>query len=66
MTGFYDCGSILTANQALQENRNVLAVPGLINMTYSAGCNQLIAAGARPALTSTDLLEELANPVTSL
>lgn len=59
-------GSLITANQALQENRNVLAVPGLINMTYSAGCNQLIAAGARPALTSTDLLEELANPVTSL
>ena len=52
-------GSLITANQALQENRNVLAVPGLINMRFSRGCNQLIAAGARPALTATDLVEEL-------
>lgn len=52
-------GSLITANLALQANRNVLAVPGAITRPLSAGCNQLIAAGARPALTVQDLLEEL-------
>ncbi|HJA73345.1 MAG TPA: DNA-processing protein DprA [Candidatus Limosilactobacillus faecipullorum] len=56
-------GSLITANLALQENRNVLAVPGLVTMSYSAGCNQLIAAGARSALSSNDILEELATPI---
>lgn len=52
-------GSLITANLALQANRNVLAVPGAITQPLSTGCNQLIAAGARPALTVQDLLEEL-------
>ena len=56
-------GSLITANLALQENRNVLAVPGLVTMSYSAVCNQLIAAGARSALSSNDILEELATPI---
>ena len=56
-------GSLITANLALQENRNVLAVPGLVTVSYSAGCNQLIAAGARSALSSKDILEELATPI---
>ncbi len=36
-------GSLITANLALQENRNVLALPGRINDIYSTGCNELIA-----------------------
>lgn len=43
-------GSLITANLALQENRNVLALPGRINDIYSTGCNELIAAGAKPVL----------------
>ena len=51
-------GSLITANLALQENRNVLALPGRINDINSMGCNELIAAGAKPVLNSNDILEE--------
>ena len=51
-------GRLITANLALQENRNVLALPGRINDIYSTGCNELIAAGAKPVLNSNDILEE--------
>ncbi|KRL93007.1 DNA-processing protein DprA [Limosilactobacillus equigenerosi] len=51
-------GSLITANQALQENRNVIAVPGDIDRKTSVGTNELIAAGAKPVLTSDDILEE--------
>lgn len=54
-------GSLITVNLALKENRNVLAVPGPINSSLSQGCNELIAAGARPILTANDILEELNN-----
>ena len=51
-------GSLITANLALQENRNVLAVPGKINAGLSRGCNLLIREGAKPVLESQDILEE--------
>ncbi|AYF92569.1 DNA-processing protein DprA [Apilactobacillus bombintestini] len=51
-------GSLITANLALQNNRGVLAVPGRIDSDLSKGCNELISAGAKPALTSIDVLEE--------
>lgn len=51
-------GSLITANIALQENRNVCAVPGKIDTPLSVGCNELIAAGAKPILCAADLLEE--------
>lgn len=51
-------GSLITANIALDENRTICAVPGRIDMPNSLGCNELIAAGAKPALTVQDLLEE--------
>lgn len=41
-------GSLITANIALQENRNIYAVPGPINSQLSAGPNKLIEAGATP------------------
>lgn len=41
-------GSLITANIALQENRNIYAVPGPINSQLSIGPNKLIAAGATP------------------
>ena len=52
-------GSLITANLALQDNRNVGAVPGPIDSPMSLGANELIAAGARPILSSQDILEEL-------
>ncbi|CAM3147793.1 DNA-processing protein DprA [Lactiplantibacillus plajomi] len=51
-------GSLITANLALQNDRNVLAVPGPIDALLSVGCNQLIAAGAKPVLNSRHIIEE--------
>lgn len=51
-------GSLITANLALQNNRNVLAVPGPIDAPYSVGCNELIVAGAKPVLNSRHIIEE--------
>ncbi len=51
-------GSLITANLALQNGRNVLAVPGPIDAPLSVGCNQLIAAGAKPVLNSQHIVEE--------
>lgn len=51
-------GSLITANLALQNNRNVLALPGPITSALSVGTNELIAAGAKPVLNTQDLLEE--------
>lgn len=41
-------GSLITASIALQENRDIYAVPGSITSELSAGPNQLIEAGATP------------------
>ncbi|MFT8883261.1 MAG: DNA-processing protein DprA [Liquorilactobacillus hordei] len=54
-------GSLITANLALQENRNVLAVPGPINSPLSIGTNELIKAGAKPTLIAQDIIEEFRN-----
>lgn len=51
-------GSLITANLALDENRNVCAVPGRIDTIRSLGCNELIAAGAKPILRAQDLIDE--------
>lgn len=53
-------GSLITANLALDENRNVCAVPGRIDTIRSLGCNELIAAGAKPILRVQDLIDEFA------
>ncbi len=51
-------GSLITANLALEENRTVCAVPGRIDTFRSLGCNELIAAGAKPVLRAQDVLDE--------
>ncbi len=52
-------GSLITANFAVSQNREVFAVPGLINQQQSEGTNALIKEGAKLAASVDDLLEEL-------
>ena len=52
-------GSLITAELALSEGRDVFAVPGSIFSAMSQGCNQLLKDGARMASSVEDVLEEL-------
>ncbi|MDR3190661.1 MAG: DNA-processing protein DprA [Lactobacillaceae bacterium] len=49
-------GTLITAKMALDNNREVLAVPGRIDQSRSKGCNDLIVAGAKPVLSVADVL----------
>jgi DNA processing protein len=52
-------GALITARLALEEGREVMAVPGSIFSDQSLGPNALLRMGARPLLTPKDLLDEL-------
>jgi len=52
-------GAMITAHLALEQNREVLAVPGSILSPVSSGTNQLIQEGARLVRNHNDILEEL-------
>lgn len=51
-------GALITADCALVQGGEVLAVPGPITSPMSVGCNRLIQHGAKPALGLRDVLEE--------
>ncbi len=52
-------GSLITASLALEQGREVLAVPGRVTDPCSKGCNQLIRQGAVPTFSPADVLEYL-------
>ncbi len=55
-------GTLHTARFALEQGRDVLAVPGNITSSASIGTNNLIKAGATPIVTVTDILYALDIP----
>jgi DNA processing protein len=58
-------GAIITAHMALEQNREVFAIPGSILSPMSRGTNRLIQEGAKLVRTCQDIFEEL-NLATSI
>lgn len=52
-------GSLITVEWALEQGKDVMAVPGQISDKLSEGCNRLIKAGAGIITSFKDVLEEL-------
>ena len=53
-------GTLNTAAHALEQGKDVFVIPGNITSPLSSGCNQLLRAGAIPAITPDDILSVIA------
>lgn len=52
-------GSLITARLALEQNRDVFAVPGSLLNPQARGCHHLLQQGARLVTSSQDVFDEL-------
>ncbi|MBO4780946.1 MAG: DNA-protecting protein DprA, partial [Lachnospiraceae bacterium] len=59
-------GTFITVDHALEQGREIFAIPGRIGDTVSDGCNSLIKNGAMMATEPEDIIEELKAKYTML
>jgi len=58
-------GTMITVDMALEQGKEVYAIPGRITDSFQAGCHKLIRQGAGMATSPWDILEAMGIPKTS-